>query len=157
MTKNRSKPPGPVVPTLVYEDVGAAIRWLCENFGFTERFRYGPDDAPAGAFLNTCGGGSIGLTLARTGQSPEWADRARLRPPRRDEVTQAIAVQVVDVDLHHAHAVRRGVRVFAPPTTHAYGERQYTAEDLAGHRWTFSQSVADVAVSDWGGRPGDLS
>jgi hypothetical protein len=32
-----------------------------------------------------------------------------------------------------------------------YGERQYTAEDLAGHRWTFTQAIADVAPEDWGG------
>jgi hypothetical protein len=30
-------------------------------------------------------------------------------------------------------------------------ERQYTAEDLGGHRWTFAQSIADVAPEEWGG------
>ena len=33
----------------------------------------------------------------------------------------------------------------------AGGERGYTAEDLGGHRWTFSQSIADVAPESWGG------
>jgi hypothetical protein len=28
---------------------------------------------------------------------------------------------------------------------------KYTAEDLAGHRWSFSQSIADVAPEEWGG------
>jgi hypothetical protein len=32
-----------------------------------------------------------------------------------------------------------------------YGERQYSAEDLAGHRWTFSETLADVAPEEWGG------
>jgi uncharacterized glyoxalase superfamily protein PhnB len=32
-----------------------------------------------------------------------------------------------------------------------YGERQYSAEDPWGHRWTFSQTVADVDPRDWGG------
>jgi uncharacterized glyoxalase superfamily protein PhnB len=31
------------------------------------------------------------------------------------------------------------------------GERQYTAEDPAGHQWTFSETLADVAPGDWGG------
>ena len=31
------------------------------------------------------------------------------------------------------------------------GERQYTAVDLGGHVWTFSQSIADVAPEGWGG------
>lgn len=43
MIVNRSAAPGPVVPTLVYEDVGQAIDWQCETFGFSERFRYGPE------------------------------------------------------------------------------------------------------------------
>jgi hypothetical protein len=38
-----------------------------------------------------------------------------------------------------------------PPTDFPYGERQYTVEDLAGHRWTFTQSIADVDPRDWGG------
>ena len=29
------------------------------------------------------------------------------------------------------------------PETHVYGERQYAVVDLAGHRWTFTQTVAD--------------
>ena len=29
--------------------------------------------------------------------------------------------------------------------------RQYTAEDLAGHQWTFSQTLDDVAPEAWGG------
>jgi hypothetical protein len=36
---NRSAPPGPVIPTLICEDVGKAIDWLCGAFGFTERLR----------------------------------------------------------------------------------------------------------------------
>jgi uncharacterized glyoxalase superfamily protein PhnB len=37
------------------------------------------------------------------------------------------------------------------PTNFEYGERQYTAEDPAGHQWTFSETVADLAPEDWGG------
>ena len=32
-----------------------------------------------------------------------------------------------------------------------YGERQYNAQDPAGHVWTFSESIADVDPADWGG------
>ena len=37
------------------------------------------------------------------------------------------------------------------PTDFEYGERQYTAEDLAGHQWTFSETLVDVAPETWGG------
>jgi uncharacterized glyoxalase superfamily protein PhnB len=37
------------------------------------------------------------------------------------------------------------------PTDFEFGERQYTTEDLVGHRWTFSETLADVAPEEWGG------
>jgi hypothetical protein len=37
------------------------------------------------------------------------------------------------------------------PRDFEYGERQYHAVDLAGHRWTFSETRADVAPEDRGG------
>src|SRR5262249_41194683 len=46
MVVNRSAPRATVVPILVYEDVGKAIDWLCDTFGFRERLRAGP---PAGS------------------------------------------------------------------------------------------------------------
>jgi hypothetical protein len=36
---NRSMPASTVIPVLGYDDVGEAIEWLCEAFGFTERWR----------------------------------------------------------------------------------------------------------------------
>ena len=37
MLRNRSMPRRAMIPVLVYDDVGEAIVWLCEKFGFTER------------------------------------------------------------------------------------------------------------------------
>jgi uncharacterized glyoxalase superfamily protein PhnB len=63
-------------------------------------------------------------------------------------------VRVEDVNDHHEHARKRGARILQPPSDFPYGERQYTAADLGGHRWTFSQSIADVAPEEWGGLTG---
>jgi hypothetical protein len=41
MLANRSMPPSTVIPELVYEDVGEAVAWLCDTFGFTGRWRAG--------------------------------------------------------------------------------------------------------------------
>ena len=60
-------------------------------------------------------------------------------------------VRVEAADSHYEHARQHGARILQPPTDYPYGERQYTAEDFAGHRWSFSQSIADVAPEDWGG------
>ena len=59
VTENRSTPPGPVVPGRFYDDVGAAIVWICSAFGFSEIYRYGRPDRPQGAFLSTGNGGAV--------------------------------------------------------------------------------------------------
>jgi uncharacterized glyoxalase superfamily protein PhnB len=57
-------------------------------------------------------------------------------------------LRVEDADGHHARARRHGARILQPPSDFPYGERQYTGEDLGGHRWAFSQSIADLAPED---------
>ena len=147
---NRSRPPGTVVPVLIYEDVGAALDWLCETFGFTERLRAGQPGGRVEHGQLAVGDGSVILGAVRRGQSLDRADHAEFRPPDPAEVTHYVNVHAEDVDLHHERAVRQGARILHPPTDYPFGERQYTAEDLAGHRWTFSQSIADVVPESWG-------
>lgn len=134
MIANRSIPPSTVIPVLEYEDVDAAVEWLCATFGFTERVRIGNHRAQ----LNV----GDGAMVVREGGSPS------ARPEPRGH---SVMVRVDDVHAHHAHTVECGARIVEPPTDHPYGERQYSVEDLGGHRWTFSQSIADVAPEDWGG------
>ena len=152
MVANRSRPSG-IIPTLYYEDVAKAIDWLCGAFGFTERFRYGAQDHVAGAQL-AAGDGFVMLSLVRVGQSPEWTDRAQFRLPREGEVSVVLSVHVEDIDQHFERAKQFDARIVREPETYPFGERQYTAEDLAGFRWVFSQSVADVAPEEWGGTSG---
>lgn len=71
--------------------------------------------------------------------------------PRGAAVTHAIMVRVPDVDAHFSHARERNAWILHDPTDYPYGERQYEVEDLGGHRWTFSQTIADVAPEQWGG------
>jgi uncharacterized glyoxalase superfamily protein PhnB len=60
-------------------------------------------------------------------------------------------VRVLDVNRHHAQAAQCGATILSPPADHPFGERQYSAEDPGGHRWVFSQSIADVHPHEWGG------
>ncbi len=136
MIENRSAPPGPVVPSLAYADVAKAIDWLYAAFGFSERLRTPPE--PDGTIHHAqlaTGGGSVILT----GQNP----------PR---VNPVVMVRVPDVDAHFEHAKQFGAKIVNPPASHQFGERQYSAEDLAGNRWVFTQSVADVSPEEWGAR-----
>ena len=66
----------------------------------------------------------------------------------------SVMIRISDVDAHHERARAHGVTIVAPPRDFPYGERQYAAEDLAGHHWDFTQSIADLAPEDWGGTSG---
>jgi len=60
-------------------------------------------------------------------------------------------VRVSDVDSHHRRAIEHGAKILSPPKDYPYGERQYSAVDPGGHRWDFSESIADVDPASWGG------
>jgi len=140
MVVNRSAPGATVVPVLVYEDVAQALDFLCNVFGFSERLRAsGPGGSVSHAQLVIGDGAAM---IGRQG--------AEFRPPRAGEVSQYVIVHVEDVDAHYQRALERGAKIVQPPGDRPFGERQYTAEDPGGHRWTFSQSVADVAPEQWG-------
>ena len=133
--ENRTMPPCTVIPELVYDDVPEAVDWLCETFGFALRWRVA--DHRAQLSFGTC---TVAITEPRT---------SNVRPGARD-----IMVRVPDAAAHCARARERGARIIREPEDFPYGERQYTAEDLGGHHWTFSESIADVAPEDWGGTSG---
>ena len=80
------------------------------------------------------------------------ADTSSGRSEPSPEPSHSVMIRVDDVDAHHRVARAAGARIVAEPADHAYGERQYTAIDPAGHRWTFTQSIEDIAPEDWGGR-----
>jgi uncharacterized glyoxalase superfamily protein PhnB len=60
-------------------------------------------------------------------------------------------IRVPDADAHCQTARERGAEITCEPADFPYGERQYNAVDFAGHRWTFTQSIADLAPEEWGG------
>lgn len=133
MITNRSMPPGIIIPELAYADVLEAAAWLCRALGFRERLRIADHRVQL-----TYQGCSIVVTeLPQDGQAVDHA--------------HAIMVHVADVDRHHAQASAAGARVLTSPTDYPYGERQYSLEDIGGHRWKFSQSIADADPAQWGG------
>jgi uncharacterized glyoxalase superfamily protein PhnB len=134
---NRSIPAPTVIPVLVYPDVREAVAWLGAAFGFVERLRIGENHR---AQLKL-GDGAVIVADVR-------GDR---RPPRPGEVTGSVTVRVDDARAHCQRARTAGARILMEPTDFEYGERQYSAEDFAGHQWTFSETLADIAPEEWGG------
>jgi uncharacterized glyoxalase superfamily protein PhnB len=137
MRPNRSIPSATVIPVLVYPDVREAVDWLQAAFGFTERVQIGEDHRSQLSF------GDGGLIVADV--------RHERRPPRAGEETHRVVVRVDDARAHCEHARANGAVIRMEPTDFEYGERQYEAEDLAGHHWTFSETLRDVAPEEWGG------
>jgi uncharacterized glyoxalase superfamily protein PhnB len=132
--RNRSIPDASVMPVLSYADPVAAADFLERAFGFRVRLRIGSHRIQL-----TFGGGA----MVATEQAWAGAESA--------SSGHSVLVRVADADRHHATAAAAGARILQPPTDRPYGERQYVAEDIGGHHWTFSESIADVDPASWGG------
>ena len=137
MRRNRSVPPSIVIPVLVYPDVRQAVAWLSEVFGFVERTRIGEDHRAQLAV-----GDDGAVIVADVG-----GDR---RAPSGSVVTQTLKIRVDHVDACYERARAHGARLLEPPTDREYGERECTVEDLAGHRWQFTETIRDVAPEEYG-------
>jgi uncharacterized glyoxalase superfamily protein PhnB len=140
MLQNRSIPRASVIPELAYRDVLEASEWLCRAFGFSERLRIA-----AHRVQLVFGDGAMVVTELRDNATPAG-----------DRATHSMLMRVDDADAHRDRAAAAGARILDEPTDYPYGERQYDAEDIGGHRWTFSETIADVDPTDWGGTPVDL-
>ncbi len=130
---NRSIPTATVLPVLHYPDVIAAAEWLCHAFGFRQRLRIG-----AHRIQMLAGNGAF--VLADSASAPAGLIHGH-----------AMMIRVRDADDHCLAARAAGARILVPPTSQPYGERQYSAADLIGRVWTFTQSERDVDPTSWGG------
>jgi uncharacterized glyoxalase superfamily protein PhnB len=133
---NRSIPSAVTIPVLTVADVREAVAWLSEAFGFAERLAIGEGHRSQ---LDVPGGGAVIL--------------AEVRPhtcaPAPGPAAHSVLVRVTDARAHCERSRAAGARVLMEPTDFEYGERQYAVEDPFGHRWTFSQTLADVDPADW--------
>ena len=125
-----------IIPYLYYEDAGTAIEFMESAFGFTivEAFRH-PD---SGAVLHATVDTGRGHIFVGPGMD-EFGTRAT---PDAERVSSMTYVNVDGVDDHYARASAAGAKVWAEPHEHFGGNRQYTASDPGGQRWTFAEPVA---------------
>jgi uncharacterized glyoxalase superfamily protein PhnB len=118
------KPPQ-IIPYLFYNDIGAALDFLCGVFGFKEEMRTG---TPSGGMH---GEASFQGQLVMMGQGS-------LRAPHDlGAATMGVFIYLDDVDAHHARAQAAGAEIERAPHDESYG-RTYTARDLDGHPWFFT-------------------
>lgn len=153
MTQNPPENLPRIIPMMAYEDVAAALDWLATAFGFHERMRYEePDGRITHAEMEL--GGSL-IMLANP--TPEYQSPKRHREACKiarawsavPYVINGLLVYVDDVDKHFEQARQAGATILSEPQDQTYGDRNYRAEDLEGHRWMFATHVRDVAPQEW--------
>jgi uncharacterized glyoxalase superfamily protein PhnB len=137
MKHNRSVPPATVTPVLAYPDVPKAVAWLAGAFGFAERVRIGDSHRSQ-------------MSIGSDGAVIVCDSRGAQQPPPEGAYDHVIKVRVEDVDAQFRRAKEFGAKVLREPTDREYGERDCLFEDLAGHRWEFSQTMHDVAPEEFG-------
>ena len=136
--RNRSLPTDAVLPHVVYRSVPDASAWLARVFDFKEHYRHGEPVAGAQMFL---GNSYVMITGVREG---------RATPAQAGCGTQMLTIIVPDVDAHYRRAKQAGAIIVEELHETVYGERQYAAMDLDGHRWLFSQHARDLSPEAWG-------
>jgi len=127
-----------------YEDVGTAIDWLSEAFGFVESGRRFDDGeghvthaelSHDGATVFLGWPGPDYRSPKRHAQECEQAARWLATP----WVIDGVHVEVKSVDAHCERARGAGAEILREPEDLPFG-RLYSAADLEGHRWRFMQS-----------------
>ena len=128
------------MPHILYQSVSEALAWLTRVFGFAEHYRYGVQDGEISGAQLHLGNAYIMLENARGRQTPAQLGFG----------TQYVTIFVDTIDAHFAKSKAEGAKIVEDLHETIYGERQYVAEDLEGHRWLFSQHARDVNPADWG-------
>ena len=123
-----------VIPVLSYQDIPAAYDFLVKAFGF------------AGGGVSRDEEGRPIHAEVRAGDAPIWLHRVtaehRLSSPLTADVANSgLVVLVDDVDGHYERARAAGAPIDAAPVDQPYGQREYGARDLEGHRWWFATPV----------------
>ncbi|HTG45814.1 MAG TPA: VOC family protein [Verrucomicrobiae bacterium] len=127
-----------VIPVLVYENIAAAHDFLIEAFGFA-----------SGSIHRTAEGNAVHAEV-RAGDFAIWLHRVTAEhhmaaPGSLGFCSSGLVVHVENVDAHCQRARSRGARVESEPRAMPYGQREYEARDLEGHRWWFASPMRTTA------------
>jgi len=121
-----------IIPGLRYRDAKAAIRWLCDVFGFAQHAVYeAADGSIAHAQL------SFGNGMVMLGSVVDSEYGRNIRQP--DEVggkeTQAPYLVVADADAVYSRVKAAGFEIVVDIKDEDYGGRGFSCRDPEGHLW----------------------
>jgi uncharacterized glyoxalase superfamily protein PhnB len=119
------------IPILVCEDIPAEHDFLVAAFGFTSGGIH--RDAEGRAVHGEVRAGGLAIWLHRASAELKLAS-----PRSLPASSSGLVVYVGDVDAHCARARAQGAHLESEPKDMPYGQREYGARDLEGHRWWFA-------------------
>jgi uncharacterized glyoxalase superfamily protein PhnB len=115
--------------SLRYRDPAAAIEWLAEAYGFTEKERHADADGEIRhAELYAPGGGIVMLGTEPGGSDPVWGGHAGM---------SWAYISVTDPDGLHDRAKAAGAEIIRDLTDTDYGSREFSSRDPEGNHWSF--------------------
>ena len=134
MADNAKSTTATVIPTMRYNDATAAIKWLCEAFGFEKHLVVSGEDGTIVHAQLVFGNGMVMLSSARASEFDSLH-----KPPSAlgGAVSQSPYIIVEDADKHYARAVAAGAEIVMEIKDEDYGGRDYSCRDLEGHIWNF--------------------
>lgn len=141
-----------IYPRLAYDDEWAALEYLGRVFGLAEirEARQEHDDGHMLAWLR-CGNGVVMIGHANA------SVHRILSPATTGATTIQMMVRVHDVDAHYARAQAAGADITVTLADAFYGERQYEATDLEGHRWHFGEPFDHIRARGGEAPDGDVA
>lgn len=122
-----------VVPCLRYRDAHAAIKWLCDTFGFTPQLVVPNDDATVAHAQLTFGNGMIMLSSVF---NTEFGRLMKQPAEVGQFVTQSTYLVVNDADHVYSRVLESGAEVLLEIKDEDYGGRGFTCRDPEGHIWS---------------------
>lgn len=127
-----------IYPCLGYRDARAAIRWLCDAFGFEERMVHPGEDREVAHAELSLGPGIVMLGSASDDMPAVDTDAFTAGgEPDFSRIPFALYVAVEDVDAHCERARAAGAEIVREPSDTDYGSREYACRDLERNVWSF--------------------
>jgi uncharacterized glyoxalase superfamily protein PhnB len=122
-----------VISCMRYRDCDAAIKWLCDTFGFEEQGVFRDDNGKVMHAQLRLGDGMIMLgPLADT----EYGKMIKQPDSIGGYSTQSIYLVVRDADAVYARVKKNGGKIAIEIRNQDYGGRDFSCKDPEGHLWS---------------------
>ena len=122
-----------IIPCLLYRDASAAIRWLCDTFGFEKRVAY---EGEGGVVMHAELGFGNGMIMIGTANATPFGKLIKQPDEIERLETQSPYLIVANIDGLYQRAKAAGAEIVIDLKTEDYG-RAFSCRDLEGHLWNF--------------------